>query len=78
LLETVLTTPALLLGDVGVVLYGKTWRSEMARRRNVSSITVRQWERGSKVIPDRVWVELRDELRNTNLVIEELLERLPP
>jgi hypothetical protein len=44
-------TLALLLRDIGVALYGPTWRPEMARHRNVSNIVVKRWELGVQVIP---------------------------
>jgi hypothetical protein len=49
----------------------------MARRRNVSSFVIRRWETGVQTIPERVWVELRDELRAHRLLLDELLEQLP-
>jgi hypothetical protein len=72
-----LTTHALLLRNIGVALYGPAWRPEMARRRNVSSFVIRRWETGVQTIPERVWVELRDELRAHRLLLDDLLEQLP-
>jgi hypothetical protein len=49
----------------------------MARRRSVSSFVVKRWETELQPVPERVWMELRDELRVHRLLVDELLERLP-
>jgi hypothetical protein len=72
-----LTTHALLLRSIGAALYGPTWQPEKARRRNVSSFVIRRWATGAEMIPERVWVELREELRVHWLLLEDLLEQLP-
>jgi hypothetical protein len=77
LTESLLNRHALLLRDIGVVLYGPAWRPEMARRRSVSSFVVKRWETELQPVPERVWMELRDELRVHRLLVDELLERLP-
>jgi hypothetical protein len=71
------TQASLLLREAGIILYGEKWRPEMARRRNVSPMTVRRWATATGPIPGQVWVELRGELRSRKLLIESVLDRLP-
>jgi len=68
-----------LLAAVGKALYGKQWKSEMARNRNVRDKTVDEWAMGvGPAIPAGVWAELRAELDALRKhIVDDLLPQIP-
>ena len=67
-----------LFASVGKALYGRQWKSEMARNRNVRDKIVDEWAMGvGPAIPTGVWDELRAELDALRKHIGELLPQLP-
>jgi hypothetical protein len=42
------------------------------------AFVVKRWETELQQIPERVWVELREELRARRLLLDELPRQVPP
>ena len=68
-----------LFASVGKALYGRQWKSEMARNRNVRDKTVDEWAMGvGPAIPVGVWDELRAELDALRKhIVDDLLPQIP-
>ena len=69
-------TPSL-LREIGEALYGPLWQSEMARQRGVSVRTVQRWDAGDNAIPDGIWPELANAIRERRTGLQGLLRKLP-
>jgi len=66
-----------LLREIGLALYGSSWEAGMASQFDLTTRVIRRWHDGTTPIPDQVWPRLCGQLRLRQLVLEELLDRLP-
>ena len=64
------------LADIGQVLYGKQWQSDLARDLNVSDRTIRRWANDYEQVPFSLWAEILLLLANRKEAIEALLEAI--
>ena len=46
------------LRDVGAMLFGSLWQTDLAEALGVSDRTVRRWVSGETGIPPAVWLEI--------------------
>jgi plasmid maintenance system antidote protein VapI len=46
------------LKDVGAMLFGSQWQTDLAGALGVSNRTVRRWVSGDTGIPSTVWIEI--------------------
>ncbi len=63
------------LETVGTALYGSRWQSELARDLGVDSRLVRQWIKGERPMPNKVFDDLRKLLRVRRTQINDILEK---
>jgi hypothetical protein len=69
---------ALLLRQVGEVLYGASWQLAMSEKISVSDRSLRRWAAGQDPIPPGVWRDIQIELRSRWLTEKYLDEQITP
>jgi hypothetical protein len=65
-----------LLRAAGVALYGQRWQSDLARDLDVAIRSVQRWDAGTHPIPDTIWPELLELLKNRGIEIIEVRRKL--
>lgn len=63
-----------LLADIGAVLYGLQWKSDLARVLGVTDSTVRRWASGRKSMPRARWEQLLEVMMARSEMLAELCE----
>ena len=64
--------------QIGRVLWGPRWRSEMARELGVVRATVMRWDVGTVSVPLSAWKKLGKLLRARRLQLDHYIDKLPP
>jgi predicted transcriptional regulator len=64
-----------LLREIGEVLYGPRWQSELSRELGVSDRTVRRWIAGAEEAKQGVYVDLWRLLEERAAALDDVLER---
>jgi len=64
--------------QIGRLLWGPRWRSEMARELSVVRATVMRWDAGTVAVPMSAWKKLGKLLRTRRAQIEHYIDKLPP
>ncbi|RLZ10817.1 transcriptional regulator [Acinetobacter sp. 2JN-4] len=54
------------LRQAGELLYGNQWQSDLARAINVDSRRIRQWLSGQRAVPEGLWLEIIELLKNNS------------
>src|SRR5436309_126764 len=72
------TADALLLRQVGEVLYGASWQTALSGRLNVSDRSMRRWASGEDEIPPGVWREIHHLADSQRLTLEYLAPQIIP
>lgn len=67
-----------MLREVGEALYGPRWQADIARDIQVADRTVRRWAAGANKVPMSVLTELRAVCRERILILQDVIDRLPP
>ena len=65
-------TPPDTLAEVGQWLYGDDWKRELVDNLDVNPRRVRAWAAGEEPVPDGVWRELYEALRQNQVEIARL------
>jgi hypothetical protein len=72
------TANALLLRQIGEVLYGASWQTAFSERLNVSDRSMRRWASGEDEIPPGVWREIHHLADSQRLTLEYLAPQILP
>lgn len=67
---------ALLLRQIGEVLYGPSWPAALSQKIDVSDRTVRRWASGQDPIPPGVWRDILDYARSQWLTLKYFDDQL--
>jgi hypothetical protein len=70
------TAGALLLRQIGEVLYGASWQTAFSERLNVSDRSLRRWASGEDEIPPGVWREIHHLADSQRLTLEYLAPQI--
>ena len=62
--------------QIGRLLWGPRWRSEMARELGVVRATVMRWDAGTVPVPLSAWRKLGKLLRNRRAQIDHYIDKL--
>jgi hypothetical protein len=69
-------SPAL-LREAGEALYGPRWQSDIARDLEVADRTVRRWIAGHTPIPDGLWHEVKQLLKQRGFALAAVRRKFP-
>jgi hypothetical protein len=72
------TANALLLRQIGEVLYGTSWQTALSERLNVSDRSMRRWASGEDDVPPGVWREIHHLADSQRLTLEHLAPEIVP
>jgi hypothetical protein len=72
------TAGALLLRQIGEVLYGPSWQTALSERLSVSDRSLRRWASGEDEIPAGVWREIHHLADDQRLALQNLAPLIIP
>ena len=62
----------------GEALYGERWKTDLGRALGLGDgRRIRQWLAGDRPIPEGVWKDVKGLLRDRELLIADVIQRLP-